>query len=200
LSAVLQRQGREKEALQVLQEGLQVRPSGVLYNNLGNALFNRGDYVGAAKAFEHAVSASKGNNIAYLRWANLADTLRWIPGRERDSQQAYRNAAILMKPLLEHAPDNATLTSRMGLYSAKLGDKAAALTLSKQAVLAKPDNPDIRFRAAVAYEVTGKREAALAELANAQQLGYPTTLISTEPDLLALRSDPRFDLLRMERK
>ncbi len=200
LSAVLQRQGRDEEALQVLQRGLQVRPSGVLYTNLGNALFNRGDYIGAAKAFEHAVSASKGNNIAYLRWANLADTLRWIPGRERDSQQAYRNASILIKPLLAHAPDNATLTSRMGLYSAKLGDKVAALNLSRQAVHAKPDNPDIRFRAAVAYEVTGQRDAALTELASAQQLGYPTTLISTEPDLLALRSDPRFDLLRMERK
>ncbi|MDT1893981.1 tetratricopeptide repeat protein, partial [Acinetobacter baumannii] len=80
LSAVLQRLDRGDEALQVLQEGLQVRPSGILYTNLGNALFNRGDYIGAAKAFEHAVSSQKGNNIAYLRWANLADTLRWIPG------------------------------------------------------------------------------------------------------------------------
>lgn len=200
LSAVLQRLGRDDEALQILQQGLQVRPSGVLYTNLGNALFNRGDYIGAAKAFEHAVSVTKGNNIAYLRWANLADTLRWIPGRERDSQEAYRNAAVLIKPLIERAPDNATLLSRMGLYSAKLGDKNTASQLSGKAVIAKPTNPDIRFRAAVAYEISGQRDAALTELAAAQQMGYPTKLIGTEPDLLALRSDSRFDLLRMERK
>ena len=200
LSAVLQRLGRDSEALQILQQGLQVRPSGVLYTNLGNALFNRGDYIGAAKAFEHAVSVVKGNSISYMRWANLADTLRWIPGRERDSQEAYRNAAVLLKPLIERAPDNATLLSRMGLYSAKLGDKKTASALSAQAVSAKPNNPDIRFRAAIAYEISGQRNAALTELAASQQLGYPTKLIGTEPDLLALRSDSRFDLLRMERK
>lgn len=198
LSIVLIRQGRSVEALQVLQQGLQVRPNGQLYSNLGTALFSRGDYIGAAKAFEHAVSSSKGNSIAYLRWANLADTLRWIPGRERDSQQAYRKAAALIKPLIERAPQDSTLISRMGLYAAKLGDKLTASLLSKKAVEIKPLNADIRFRAAIAYEITGQRDAALAELTSAQQLGYPTKLIGTEPDLLALRGDPRFDLLRME--
>lgn len=200
LSIALVQQGRDEEALQVLQQGLQVRPSGQLYNNLGTALFSRGDYIGAAKAFEHAVSASKGNSIAYLRWANLADTLRWIPGRERDSQQAYRKAAALIKPRLERAPSDATLMSRMALYAAKLGDKSSALQLSQKAVTTKPASPDIRFRAAIAYEISGQREAALAELASAQQLGYPTKLIGTEPDLLALRGDPRFELLRMEKE
>jgi serine/threonine-protein kinase len=198
LNAVLLRQGRDDEALQVLQQGLHVRPNGQLYSNLGTTLFSRGDYIGAAKAFEHAVSSSKGNSIAYLRWANLADTLRWIPGRERDSQQAYRKAVALIKPLLDRVPDDVTLISRMGLYSAKVGDKAMALLLSRKAVDITPNNSTIRFRAAVAYEIAGKRVEALAELTKAQQLGYPMKLIGTEPDLLALRSDPRFDLLRME--
>lgn len=200
LSLTLMRQGRDDEALQTLQQGLQVRPSGQLYNNLGTTLFSRGDYIGSAKAFEHAVSASKGSSIAYLRWANLADTLRWIPGRERDSQQAYRKAAALLKPRLKRSPNDVTLTSRMGLYAAKLGDKTTASSLSQKAVSAEPANADIRFRAAIAYEVTGQRDAALAELVRAQQLGYPTKLIGTEPDLLALRSDPRFDLLQMEKE
>jgi len=200
LSGSLIRQGREDEALRVLQQGLEVRPNGQLYSNLGTALFSRGDYLGAAKAFEHAVSAAKGNNIAYLRWANLADTLRWIPGRERDSQEAYRRAATLIKPLLERTPENVTLMSRMGLYAAKLGDKTTASTLSQKAATAKPSNADVRFRAAVAFEIIGQRDAALAELNTAQKLGYPMTLIGTEPDLLALRGDPRFDLLRVERE
>lgn len=200
LSVVLVQQGREDEALQILQQGLQVRPSGQLYNNLGTALFSRGDYVGSAKAFEHAVSASKGNSIAYLRWANLADTLRWIPGREQDSQQAYRNAAALIKPLLERAPEDSALNSRMGLYAAKLNDKTTASLLSKKAIEVTPTNANIRFRAAVAYELIGQREAALIEIKKAQQLGYPKKLIGTEPDLLALRSDPRFDLFQMERE
>lgn len=195
LNAALVRQDRGDEALEVLQQGLQVRPSGQLYSNLGTTLFSRGDYVGAAKAFEHAVSASKGGSISYLRWANLADTLRWLPGREKDSQQAYRNAAALLEPLLKRAPDDSTMVSRMGLYAAKLGEKEKAALMSQKAVSTQPDNSTIRFRAAVAYEITGKRDAALAELNAAQGLGYPKTLIETEPDLLALRSDPRFDYL-----
>ncbi|MFM2089495.1 MAG: hypothetical protein RLZZ237_4364, partial [Pseudomonadota bacterium] len=58
LSAALLRQNRSDEALQVLQRGLQVRPSGLLYSNLGTALFARGDYTGAASAFSYAVSAN----------------------------------------------------------------------------------------------------------------------------------------------
>lgn len=196
LSAVLLQQGKGDEALQVLQQGLQVRPSGQLYSNLGTTLFSRGDYVGAAKAFEHAVSASKGSGIAYLRWANLADTLRWLPGREKDSRQAYQNAATLLKPLLQRSPDDTTMISRMGLYAAKLGDKDTAFLMSQKAISAQPNSSIIRFRASVAYEVSGNRDAALAELSSAEQRGYPRTLIETEPDLLALRSDPRFDYLK----
>lgn len=50
LSAALLRQDRVDEALHVLQQGLRVRPSGMLYTNLGNALFTRGDYPEAARA------------------------------------------------------------------------------------------------------------------------------------------------------
>lgn len=200
LNAVLLRQGRDNEALQVLQQGLQVRPSGQLYSNLGTTLFSRGDYIGAAKAFEHAVNYSKGGGIAYLRWANLADTLRWIPGREQDSRKAYLNAATLLKQLLKHSPEDATMISRMGLYAAKLGDKSTAFLMSQKAVMAQPDSSNIRFRAAIAYEIIGNRDAALTELSSAQQLGYPARLVGTEPDLLALRGDPRFDLLKMERE
>jgi tetratricopeptide (TPR) repeat protein len=192
LSAALLRQDRGDEALQVLQQGLQVRPSGNLYSTLGNTLFNRGDYVGAAQAFESAVSSSKGNGNIYLRWANLGDTLRWIPGKEDASRRAYREAVALMKPLLERVPSDATLTSRLGLYSARLGDQQAALALTQRAVAAAPTSPDVHFRAAMAYELSGRRDSALTELRSARERGYPANLISAEPDLIALRRDPRF--------
>lgn len=192
LSYALLRQDRGDEALQILQQGLQVRPSGSLYTNLGNALFNRGDYVGAAEAFENAVSSSRGNSNTYLRWANLADTLRWIPGREPASRTAYQQAQTLLRPLLERAPDDATLMSRLGLYSARLGEHAEASAMTARAVAADPESPDVRYRAAVVYELAGRRDAALIELGVANRRGYPSNLINAEPDLVALRRDPRF--------
>ena len=192
LSYSLLRLDRGDEALQVLQQGLQVRPSGGLYTNLGNALFNRGDYVGAAQAFENAVSSSRGNSNTYLRWANLADTLRWIPGREQASRDAYRQAQTLLRPLLERSPKDATILSRMGLYLARLGERTEATEMTRRALAMETASADTHYRAALAFELSGLREQALAELQLAVQHGYPFNLINAEPDLLALRRDSRF--------
>ena len=100
LSAALHRQGRTGAALQVLQQGLQVRPNAWLYGNLGTMLFAQGDYPGAVAAFQHAVSPQKGNPGNYLGWANLADALLWIPGRAGEAQQAYARARALLAPRL----------------------------------------------------------------------------------------------------
>lgn len=197
LSAALLRQNRGDEALQVLQRGLQVRPSGLLYSNLGTALFARGDYTGAASAFSYAVSANKGGPQDYLRWANLADTLRWLPGKENDARLAYQRAMRLLKPILERQPDDPTYLTRMAVYAAHVGEKDAADRADHGASLA-PDNPDVHFRAALANELSGRRQPALAHLARAQALGYPAALIESEPDLMALRRDPHYLSLTME--
>ncbi len=192
LFGALMRQNRTDDALQALQQGLQIRPSARLFSNLGTALFVKGDYVSAAAAFENAVSPQKGNPADYLLWANLADTLLWIPGRERQARDAYERATQLLAPRLERAPDNVLLVSRMGLYSARAGDKAKAGTLLRRAVGLAPNSADVRFRAGLGYELIGDREAALAEIARAKALGYPIKFIEAEPNLIALRRDSKY--------
>jgi serine/threonine-protein kinase len=192
LSQALLRQGRTPEALQVLQQGLQVHPDNRLYGHLGTILFERGDYVGAARAFETAVSSAKGSPNLYLNWANLADALRWIPGRETASRDAYRQAMLLVAPKLEKAPDDSTLLSRMGLYSAKLGERGLAERSTGRALQLAAASAQIHFRAAIVFELLGERTRAVAELSSATALGFPLNLIDTEPDLLSLRRDPRY--------
>ena len=192
LNAALLRQNRSEEGLRILQQGLQVRPSGVLYTSLGNALFSRGDYVGAADAFERAVTPPTGNPNSYLRWANLADTLMWIPGRAEKARAAYQKALKLLEPRLKNATKDATLLSRMGLYSVRAGDNARAANLLRTAIALAPASPDVHFRAGLAYELLGERELALATLAQARKNGYPASAIESEPDLVALRRDSRY--------
>lgn len=192
LNAVLLRQGRQDEALQIVQQGLQVRPSAALYANLGLALFQRGDYLGAATAYERSVTPPAGNPNNYLNWANLGDTLLWIPGREAEARDAYRKAKQLLAPQLVRAPGDATLLSRMGLYAARSADADEAMSLMTKALAAAPKSPDVQFRAAHAYELLQHRELALQALAEAKHLGYPASSIDTEPDFVALRRDPRY--------
>lgn len=192
LNAALLRQNRGDEALQVLQQGLQVRHSAKLYGNLGNALFLRGDYVGAASAFEHAVSPTRGAPGDYLNWANLADALRWIPGRSEQTRKAYEKAMRLAAPRLERAPDDVTLVSRMGLYAARVNAKSDAEPLIEKAQRMAPQNADVHFRAGLAHELLGNRAQALAAIGKARTLGYPEEFIEAEPDLVHLRRDPAY--------
>lgn len=187
LSYALVYQNRLDETLEVLQQGLQIRSSAILYGNLGNALFTRGDYVGAAAAFEAAVSPTKGNPNSHLAWANLADTLLWIPGREAEAKNAYRKARDLLSPLLERKKDDVTLMSRKGLYSARLGDRTQAEPLLVRVIALAPKDANVHFRAGLAYELLGARVAAIAALTKAVELGYPLKLIQAEPALLELR-------------
>jgi serine/threonine-protein kinase len=192
LNAALLRQGRDEEALQVLQQGLQIRPSAKLYTNLGNALFLRQDYVGAAAAFENAVSPTRGAPAEYQLWANLADTLNWIPGREAQARAAYDKARALLAPRLARAPNDVLLVSRMGLYAARTGDAREAATLLPRAIALAPGSADVQFRAALAYELLGQRDAAIVAINNARRLGYPVKFIDAEPDLVNLRRDERY--------
>lgn len=192
LAKLMMRQNRQDEALQVLQQGLQIRPNAALYNNLGNIMFARGDYLAAARVFGYAVSPVKGNPDDYLGWANLADTLLWIPGREAEAKQAYAQAQQLLAPRLARRKNDSTLVSRMGLYAARTGNKAQAQELMKQAVSLAPSVADVHFRAGLAYELLGNRKLALAAIAQARSLGYPIKSIEAEPDLVALRRDPGY--------
>jgi serine/threonine-protein kinase len=192
LNAALLREDRGDEALQVLQQGLRVRPTSRLYANLGNALFLRGDYVGAADAFEQAVTPPAGNPNSYLGWANLADTLLLLPGRSALARDAYLKAKRLLEPALRRAPQDVTLVSRMSLYCARLGEADASMRLLSQAVAMAPQSPDVHFRAGLAYELLGRREPALKEIATAKSLGIPPSAIDSEPDLVSLRRDVRY--------
>jgi eukaryotic-like serine/threonine-protein kinase len=192
LAELMKRQGKNDEALQVLQQGLQIRPNAMLYGNLGNVLFARGDYLAAARAFENAVAPDKGNPADYLGWANLADTLLWIPGREAEAKLAYEKARQLLAPRLARRKNDITLLSRMALYAARTGNKPEAQALMTQALLLAPNAPDLHFRAGLAYELLGNRKMALVAIAKAKSLGYPIKLIEAEPDLVALRRDPGY--------
>ncbi|WP_137939171.1 serine/threonine-protein kinase [Chitinivorax sp. B] len=199
LNAALVRQNRLDEALRILQQGLQIRPSGRLYSNLGTALFAKGDYLGAATAFEHAVSGNKGSPNNYLKWANLGDALRWVPGREGDSKKAYQRASQLIAPLLQRSPNEVTLISRAALYDARLGQAKQARQRIDKALANAPRNADVHFRAALAYELLGLRTTALQTLHQARALGYPDSLIEAEPDFIALRRDSAYQRMLTER-
>ncbi|PJL15066.1 hypothetical protein B9Y66_08725 [Stenotrophomonas maltophilia] len=192
LSGVLLRAERSEAALQVLQQGLRHGSNGRLYGNLGTVLFARGDYVEAANAFERAISQASGSPNDYLKWANLGDALRWLPGREEQARTAHTRALQMTTELLQRSPGSATLASRSAVYAARVGQLPLARQRMANVLATGADSADIRFRAAIVAELTGDRSQALQHLQSAFAQGYPPNMIASEPDFLALRRDRRY--------
>nr|WP_315486759.1 protein kinase [uncultured Undibacterium sp.] len=192
LAQVLVRQKRVDDAVLTLQSGLKVHTSAELLTALGSVLFARGDYVAATAAFESAVTEGKGNPNDDLGWAKLADTLSWLPGRSEAANKAYDKARSILATKLIQSPNNVDLLSRMALYAAKLGAAGESQVKLQRVLTLAPDNPEVQFRAAVSYEIVGKRPEALTALAKAKSLGYSSKAIEAEPELLALRRDPKY--------
>jgi serine/threonine-protein kinase len=81
----------------------------------------------------------------------------------------------------------------------KLGRRDEALAEIHTALATAQKKADILFKAAIVFELAGKRDRAMEMLAEAVQLGYTWKQIENDPELLALRRDPRFHLLASER-
>lgn len=195
LNAALSMQNRFAEALQALQDGLKIRPSAMLYSNLGSALFFQKQYVAAVDAFSRAVHPQSGNPDNYLAWANLGDGLLWLPNKKAEALQAFQQARQLLSVRLARQPDNLELLSRMALYNARLGDVAASRQQLQRLRPVAGQQPHLWFRLGLTYELLNERTAALDAVRLALLYGYPAGLLAAEPDLLALRADPRFDTI-----
>lgn len=193
LAQILHRQDRTVEAIKTLQDGLKIHQNASLYNNLGTYLFFQGQYEMSAEAFEKTLKLD-GNSHFPLYWANLGDAYRWVPGKKKESRQAYVRALQLWTTQLEKTPENLTLKSRMALYNAKLGKTSEARDFL-DGIEGKENLKSIYyFRALATAEIIGDRKLALTMLEKALQAGYQKTEIENDPELKQLREDADYHL------
>ncbi|WMW79797.1 protein kinase [Undibacterium cyanobacteriorum] len=180
------------QAQATIQKALQLQADSALYVELGDLSFARGDYVGAAAAFENAVGRGFSNNEDFRLWAKYADTLQWIPGRTDAARSAYTKARDLILNKLEKQTDHLELMSRAALYSAKIGDAKQAQELIVKLGDRIQGKPTALFRVGVTQEILGNRSAAVEAILKAKNLGFSSKLIDADPELVALRRDPTY--------
>lgn len=194
LGHALHHQGKTDQAIQVLQDGLEINESTMLYNNLGTYLYFQGQYDMAARAFEKTIEYS-GDTHDYLYWANLGDAYRQIPSKTSDANIAYDRAIQLLSDQIETTSANHTLISRLTLYHAKRGNIDEAW----EKITFLKEEPSIKssdlFRMALIYEVLSNRDLALSYLEKAMRAGYTMKEILHEPELDRLRQDKDFHIL-----
>jgi serine/threonine-protein kinase len=196
LAGVLIAGGRLPEASALLRRALQVQPTPTLYGNLGTVYFYQGLYPEAADAYTKALAFPEGalpaGSKRHAMWGNLGDAWRQIPHRRGEAPEAFHQAARLLGEEVRRDPGNARLRSQLALYLAKAGEGETA-----RREIARTESTEGRplFRLAIACEVLGDRERALDFLQQAFHQGFPASEAGREPDLLALRGDPRYQRL-----
>ena len=144
----------------------------------------------------------------WLGWAQE------VAGDQAAAQESWQQARSELEPFLKKQSENVGLIADLTLINMGLGDKAAALALSEQAMAANPIEKDavdgpipIEILARVAARVGEPNRAitALQKLlsipSNGALAAAPLTpaLLRLDPMFDALRNDPRFQKLSEEK-
>jgi TolB-like protein/tetratricopeptide (TPR) repeat protein/class 3 adenylate cyclase len=132
----------------------------------------------------------------WLGWAQE------VAGDQAAAQESWQQARSELEPFLKKQSQNVGLIADLTLINMGLGDKAAALALSEQAMAANPIEKDaldgpipIEILARVAARV-GEPDRAITALQKLLSIPYNGALAAAPLTPALLRLDPMFDPLR----
>jgi Flp pilus assembly protein TadD len=193
LSGALIQLDRFDEAASVIQQALRIRETAALHANLGYIRFYQGRYEDAIRPFEAALKLTPNN---YRNWGNLGDAYRWTPARKTEAAGAYARGIDMAREAAKASPDDLDVRSSLAVYLAKAGRLEECLEeLRGIAASKRPASAAVRFKTALAFELSGERASALTWMQQAIDAGYPTRELQFEPDLAEMRRDVRYHRL-----
>ena len=188
LGATYLQTGRFEQAAGAFEQALNRLPNPETYTNLGIAYYYEGKFKEAVPMYEKAVELSP-NAEQFV--GNLADGYRWAGLTER-AVDTYDRAIALALEELRVNPRNAIVRANLGLYYSKKGDVARGVRFVTDARDIDRTNVNLVYNEALAYALANRPSEAITALSAAFEAGYPLSMASSDPDLKALQSDPRY--------
>jgi len=189
LGAAYQQMDRYDDAIGVFTRSLERDPSPQMYSNLGTCYYFLGRYKDAAGAYQKAVELAPAH---YRYWANLGDALRWTPGAEQASKNAYTTAIGLLENEVQSNPADAAVRARLADCLAKTGKREQAISAIDSALRLDSKSGPVLFRAAMVSAVLHDYPQATERLRQALANSYNRSEIELEPEFAELRHSDVF--------
>ena len=189
LGTVQQSAGDLTAALANYAKATQIRPAASTYSNVGTVLFWRGDFAGAADAYNRAIALAPHQPDLH---ANLGDALLKL-GRRKEALQSYRRAIAEVTALLAVNSKDAQNLALLALYRAKAGDRSGAEEAIAKALASSPEDGDVLYNRAVVHALGGRPTEACRTLGEALARGASVQIVRYADELKTLKGCPMYD-------
>lgn len=198
LGAAYSMLGDVEKANIATEESLRLKPSRQGFTNLGIRHYYAGRFADAAEMQLKAIELAPDD---HRLWGRLAESYRFVPGKEAESRAAYARAAELAEASLKINSEDWKSIGLLGLYYAYLGQPDKALELVDNSIETSNRNSEAFYFKALERLVANDPEAAIAALEDSLEMDPRySRFLETDPDLQQLRDDERFqELLRKSR-
>jgi len=180
---------RLEESAAAFEKAIDLEPTFLRFRNLGMVLAEAGKYPEASRMLERSIAMRP---TQYRAWGLLASVYLNQHADDAKVRETYLKAIALAADLRKETPKDSYLLADVGSYYAAVGMESESVPLLKQAAALAPDSPEVLYQVAIGYETLHRREEALRWIAKARLAGYASGAIARNPQLAALRADPRF--------
>ncbi|MDQ3169168.1 MAG: tetratricopeptide repeat protein [Acidobacteriota bacterium] len=189
LGTVHQSAGQLPKALTNYTKAGAIRPRATTYSNIGTIHFWDGDYERAADAYRRALALTPASPGLH---ANLGDTLQKL-GQRANAHASYEQAVREVRGLLAVNAKDAQNVARLGLYLAKLEDRAGADGAITSALALNAADGQVMYHAALVDALAGRQAAACGRLGEALALGASAEIARRADELRQLEGCGAYD-------
>ena len=172
---------------------LELRPGRQAYTNIGLSYYYAGNFEDAAEMQREALTYAPDDHRV---WGRLAESYRFISGRNEEATEAYQRAAELARDNLQINESDWRTRGLLAIYLVYTERLGEAVEQAERALADSSMSPEAYYYLALVQLQVGDREKALQALEDAVAADEQyRALIEADPDLTVLRGNERFDQL-----